>query len=326
MPQPAFGSNAVVRCQRKMERTPKRAKTTVPSELEALWRVYGALIDMKEAARRNALKLAAVCAALTHPVWANANRAIRMVDSLEKRRAGVMRWAQALTLEELCSSSPAGVCDVAGDFRKALADMAGVNTQITEIVAGVPMKKACPAVKDSEDALLAGYHDMDKFAYGTAALDLFADMHTGLCRDSSASIGAVLTARIDVVRRALDQDLLWGSQLCLETWKLKSVLHRKIQAVGNAIDRCSTGLADVAHVLDLTESSDYALLFVLPQHQCYVCLEHHRNGLVWCSTCAAALCAGCVQGLVGSLLDSGSIAASNGEATIFIRAVGDVSL
>ena len=80
------------------------------------------------------------------------------------------------------------------------------------------------------------------------------------------------------------------------------------------------------HVLDLTEGSDYAVLCVLPPHQCYVCLEYHRNGLVWCSTCAAALCAGCVQDLVGSLIDSGSVAGANGEDAIPIRAVRDVSL
>ena len=104
------------------------------------------------------------------------------------------------------------------------------------------------------------------------------------------------------------------------------MLRRKIQTLGDAIDRCSSGLAELEHVLDLTEGSEYAVLCVLPPHQCYVCLEYHRHGLVWCSTCAAALCAGCVQDLVGSLIDSGSVAAANGEAAIFMCAVCDVGL
>ena len=309
-----------------MERTPKRAKTTVSSDLEALWHTYGALVDMKEDARHKVLKLAAVQAALTHPVWDSANGACRLVDYLEKRHAGVMRRAQGLTLAELCSSPPSGVADVAGEFRKVLAVLVGANTHIADIVAGVPMRETYSVVEDSEDAILAGYHDMDKFAHRSNALDLFADMHTGLCRDGSVSIGAVLTARIDVVRQALNQDLLWGSQLCVQSWKLKSVLRRKIQTLGDAIDRCSSGLAELEHVLDLTEGSEYAVLCVLPPHQCYVCLEYHRHGLVWCSTCAAALCAGCVQDLVGSLIDSGSVAAANGEAAIFMCAVCGVSL
>ena len=82
-----------------------------------------------------------------------------------------------------------GVADVAGEFRKARADLVDANTHIADIVAGVPMRKTYPVVEDSEDAILAGYHDMDKFAHRSAALDLFADMHTGLCRDGSASIG-----------------------------------------------------------------------------------------------------------------------------------------
>ena len=198
-----------------MERTPKRAKTTVSSDLEALWHTYGALVDMKEDARHKVLKLAAVQAALTHPVWDSANGACRLVDYLEKRHAGVMRRAQGLTLAELCSSPPSGVADVAGEFRKVLAVLVGANTHIADIVAGVPMRETYSVVEDSEDAILAGYHDMDKFAHRSDALDLFADMHTGLCRDGSVSIGAVLTARIDVVRQALNQDLLWGSQLCV---------------------------------------------------------------------------------------------------------------
>ena len=309
-----------------MDRTPKRAKTTVPSDLEALWHSYDALVAMKEDARRKVLKIAAVQAALTHPVWDSANGACRLVDYLEKRHAGVMRRAQALTLAELCSSPPYGVADVAGEFRKALADMVAADAHIADIVAGVPMRETYPVVEDSDDAILAGYHDMDKFAHHSAALDLFADMHTGLCRDGSASIGAVLTARIEVVLHALDQDLWWGSQLCVQCWKLKSVLRRQIQTLGDAIDRCSSGLSELEHVLDLAEDSDYAVLCVLPPHQCYVCLEYHRNGLVWCSTCAAALCAGCVQDLVGSLIESGSVAAANGEAAIPMRAVRDVSL
>ena len=99
---------------------------------------------------------------------------------------------------------------------------------------------------------------------------------------------------------------------------LVAMLRRKLAKLGDAIDCCSEGFAELEHIIDLQSDSAYAVLAVLPAHDCYVCLEPHTAGLTFCSWCSAVVCAGCVQGLVRGMLAAGSIAASNGEACMYV--------
>ena len=307
-----------------MEHTPKRAKTTVSSDLEALWHTYGALVDMKEDARHKVLKLAAVQAALTHPVWDSVDGACQPVAHLEKRHAAILKRAQALTVAELRLSPPSGVNAVAHVYRNARAALVDANTQIADPVAGVPMRQVYTGFEDSLEALLAEYQRMNRFAHDSTALDFYADMHSSLF--CGGTMNGELDARLTDARIALDMDLQLGGEVCIQSWKLKAILCQKLRKMRGAIDRCSSGIAELEHVLDLASDSDYAVLCVLPTHQCYVCLESHADGLTWCSTCAGALCAGCAQELVCDLLASGNVAASKGEDLLHTHAACSTSL
>ena len=306
-----------------MEHRAKRART-VASALEALWRTYIALVDMKEDARHKVVRHAAVHAALTHPVWDSVDGACQLVAHLEKRHAAILKRAQALTVAELRLSPPSGVNAVAHVYRNARAALVDANTQIADLVAGVPMRQAYTGFEDSLEALLAEYQRMDRFAHDSTALDFYADMHSSLYR--GGTMNGELDTRLTDARIALDMDLQLGGEVCIQSWKLKAILRHKLRKLRGVIDRCSSGIVELEHVLGLAPDSDYAVLRVLPAHQCYVCLEFHADGLTWCSTCAGALCAGCAQELACNLLASGNVAASKGEDTVHIHAARSTSL
>ena len=160
---------------------------------------------------------------------------------------------------------------------------------------------------------------MNHFAHDGTALDVYADMHSGIYR--AGTMKGELDSRLKDAQIALDMDLQLGSELCIQSWKLKAILRQKLCRMEDVVDRCSSGIAELEHVMDIASDGDYAVLSVLPSHQCYVCLESHADGLTWCSTCAGALCACCVQELVRNLLAAGNAVAPNGEDAVHMHAV-----